>query len=546
MIEIILYSLISNVMFYSYGHFLKYKNFINRIENINDRSILGCIFLSFLALILNFFLPLNKEINTLILLIGIIFLLIKRKINFKKKEILYIILTSVITSALLLYSNVNRPDAGLYHLPYVSFLNENKIIFGLSNIHFRFGTVSIIQYLSAINNNFIFKDIGIVIPLASIVTFFIIYFFNMVLKIIKDSDNISHANIFSLFIVIFISYKINRYSSFGNDAVAHLSLFYLMSKLLEKEKLSLFFISLIAVFVFTNKTTLIVVLIIPLYCFFKDVTFKNLKVFYSFSAFFFIFWIFKNVIISGCLIYPIKQTCFNSLNWTDMNEIKTTSISGEAWSKDWPNRADKKISMEDYNKKFNWFSSWSKKHGVIMFNIIIPYFLACLIIVYLIRSKKKSKELILLNENQFLNFFLFFSFIGTLIFFTKFPLYRYGYSYLISFFITIIIFACFKIDKRSLIKTSKFILIFCIIIFSGKQLKRYFKNIESDYIWPRIYSYHTNEIVNSKKILLKNDMIIYQFDGLCMYSKSPCSTYKLKNNLKIEKKFGYYFVNINI
>ena len=150
-------------MFYSYGHFLKYKNFINRIENINDRSILGCIFLSFLALILNFFLPLNKELNTLILLIGIIFLLIKRKTNFKKKEILYIILTSVITSALLLYSNVNRPDAGLYHLPYVSFLNENKIIFGLSNIHFRFGTVSIIQYLSAINNNFIFKDIGIVI-----------------------------------------------------------------------------------------------------------------------------------------------------------------------------------------------------------------------------------------------------------------------------------------------------------------------------------------------------------------------------------------------
>ena len=107
-------------------------------------------------------------------------------------------------------------------------------------------------------------------------------------------------------------------------------------------------------------------------------------------------------------------------------------------------------------------------------------------------------------------------------------------------------FACFKIDKNRLIKTSKFILIFCILIFSGKQLQRYAKNAESDYIWPRIYSYGTNEKVNSKKISLENNMIIYQFDGLCMYSKSPCSTYKLKNNLKIEKKFGYYFVNINI
>ena len=116
-----------------------------------------------------------------------------------------------------------------------------------------------------------------------------------------------------------------------------------------------------------------------------------------------------------------------------------------------------------------------KKHGVIMFNIIIPYFLVCLIIVYLIRSKKHQKNLYCLMKINF-KFFSFFSFIEPYFFV---PLYRYGYSYLISFFIIIINFTCFKIDKRSLIKTSKFILIFCIIIFSGKQFKRYFKNIES-------------------------------------------------------------------
>ena len=32
------------------------------------------------------------------------------------------------------------------------------------------------------------------------------------------------------------------------------------------------------------------------------------------------------------MIYPLKQTCFKSLNWTDINEIKHESISGEAWS----------------------------------------------------------------------------------------------------------------------------------------------------------------------------------------------------------------------
>ena len=265
MIEIIIYSFISNSLFYSYGHFLKYEKYQNKFYNINDRAILGCIILSFIALILNFFLPLSKEINTIILIIGFLTFFLKRKKNFKKKEIYYLILSSVITSILIIYSNVNRPDAGLYHLPYISYLNENKIIFGLSNVHFRFGTVSILQYLSAINNNLIFKDIGIVLPLASIVAFFLIYFFNNVLKIIKKIETLSLENLFSLFIVIFISYKINRYSSYGNDAVAHLSYFYLISKIIAKKNISLSFISLISVFIFLNKITMIPVLIIPFF-----------------------------------------------------------------------------------------------------------------------------------------------------------------------------------------------------------------------------------------------------------------------------------------
>ena len=210
MFEIILFSLFSNLMFYSYGYLIRYKNFTSKIEYINDTSIIGCIILAFIAVLINFFSPLNKEINTLVLFIGLVFLIYKKKKNLKLKEIYFFVLSTIITSLLIIYSNVYRPDAGLYHLPYVSFLNENKVIFGLSNIHFRFGTISIMQYLSAINNNFILGDNGIVLPLASIVSFFLIYFFNNVIKIVKNVDTISLENLFSLFIIIFISYKINR------------------------------------------------------------------------------------------------------------------------------------------------------------------------------------------------------------------------------------------------------------------------------------------------------------------------------------------------
>ena len=64
--------------------------------------------------------------------------------------------------------NTNRPDAGLYHLPYINILNESNLIIGLSNLHFRYGHISIIQYISAIYNNSIFTDNGILVPTAVI------------------------------------------------------------------------------------------------------------------------------------------------------------------------------------------------------------------------------------------------------------------------------------------------------------------------------------------------------------------------------------------
>ena len=185
----------------------------------------------------------------------------------------------------------------------------------MSNIHFRFGTVSIIQYLSVLHINFIFDEIGIVLPLASIVSFFIIYFFNNVIKIFKKIEIISLENFFSLFIIIFISYKINRYSSFGNDAVAHLTYFYLISKIIGKKNISLSFVSLISVFIFFNKTTMVPVLIIPL-IFVKEFSFKILKI-YSFASIFYILD-YKNIIISGCAIYPLEKSCVNSFSWTDV------------------------------------------------------------------------------------------------------------------------------------------------------------------------------------------------------------------------------------
>ena len=99
-----------------YNYFLKEKISKN---NLSEISIYGIIILSFFSLIINFFFPLNKIIGTFILTSGLIYFLIIFRFNQKliKKILKNIFLTSFISFLILSYSNIYRPDAGLYHLP---------------------------------------------------------------------------------------------------------------------------------------------------------------------------------------------------------------------------------------------------------------------------------------------------------------------------------------------------------------------------------------------------------------------------------------------
>ena len=85
-------------------------------------------------------------------------------------------------------SNVYRPDAGLYHLPYIGILNSEKIILGLSNLHFRYAHTSILQYFSAASNNIIFGDNGIVFAQALIAVGVITNFLSLINRFLKKKN----------------------------------------------------------------------------------------------------------------------------------------------------------------------------------------------------------------------------------------------------------------------------------------------------------------------------------------------------------------------
>jgi hypothetical protein len=534
----------THIIIFSFGTLLLnllFKEKINKI-NLSETPLFGIIALSFFSLIINFFLPLNKIIGTIILICGLIYFFFIIKINrFLLKKIFKIIfITSLLSGLLLSYSNIYRPDAGLYHLPFTSLLNESNIILGSVNINFRFGITSIIQYLSAIQNNFLFDIKSIMIPIASIFSYTIYFLFQKSLKLRTKENVIQKILIFLICCFSLISF--GRFSNYGNDAVSHLYYFILIVFILDNYK-NIFLsnivfnkISLISIFLFTTKPFMIMVIIFPFIIFFfhknKKKICYNLNTF--FINFFFIAWILRTIFISGCAVYPIEKTCLKNLYYYNDEQTIHEAKSGEAWAKDWINQKNNKLNFEEYNKNFNWISTWKNNHFKKIIEKLSPFFVFLIIIVVVFSFQKKNKRFKFPTE---LNFIFIASIILSILWFLKFPLYRYGLGFLSMSLMCIFVYFIniFKVipifDK--LFTNFKIFFLICLIIFVSKNILRISNNIKNSTndLWPDIYSEKNDYKINNFRQIIKNNEPLYFYSEgkLCMYSKSPCTNYNLKN-----------------
>ena len=220
-VKIYLFCLLTSLSIYSYGYTLNRILLKFDIKNSFELIFIGIIFLSFLALFLNFFTELNVYLNTFIFLLSFFLLYIYKDTIDITEIIKKIAIVSIIGFITFILDHSNRPDAGLYHLPFVSMINEEKIILGSVNLHYRFGHISSLQYLYSIFNNLILGENGILIPLTIIFSSVLLYFYEE-LKLQKENI----LKLFSIFSLIYILTSMNRYSGFGNDDPAHM--FYLL------------------------------------------------------------------------------------------------------------------------------------------------------------------------------------------------------------------------------------------------------------------------------------------------------------------------------
>ena len=94
----------------------------------------------------------------------------------------------------------------------------------------------------------------------------------------------------------------------------------------------------------------------------------------------------------------------------------------------------------------------------------------------------------------------------------------------------------------------KFIFICCLGIVITKNVIKIYKQ-DGQTAWPNIYTLDVNNHTYEKSKINHNNNFYYYLadrgDQLCMYSKSPCTTYPIKKNIKHIQKYTYKMLIVN-
>lgn len=541
-----------SIVGYGY-HFKKYLTNENNFE-IGESGIFGFVFLYLVAVTIHFFFSLNQVTTITILIIGI-FLSIKihRKIQEYFNKNLFICLLIVFLSLILAATNNLHDDVYLYQLPYVNYLQSEKIIFGLSSLNdfaaYSHGLYDIMSLFKVP----IFKNQTIFLIPVIFVMFFL-FILNDNLKVNKN-----YLRVFTYIILFLFLFKFTRSKQFGTDVPVICLLFLIQIYILnyiKSENKNYFFKSVI-IFIFAVFLKIYAIFSVFYLLFFLIKFKENILIFFKnrnlvfFICFICLITFSKNVIHTGCLMYPVTSTCLEkeNANWSvGKKAIELRKVSLEAATKGIRiyirNQDHKKIiTPEEYLDKFKYTYHLNviKDPDFERFLVLVSIFLILCLTSVVNFFIKKNDYLI---EEKFDKKILYLSFFPFLAWIIYIPHIRYGgYSY-IAFFLYLL-FLELNLFKYLTKKNLNILLILGLFFIFSKNYLRikdeyYLKKFSiNNYPLPeyKIFNFSSKKI-NNLELNISNHW------QLCGEIPFPCL---VKTNFdsinQIKSVFGYYFIN---
>ena len=398
------------------------KHKIANLELLNFYPVLALFIIGNLTVFLNFFVPVKNIFIFFLLIIFSNFLSPLKK--FDKKSTIYFIVNPFLLG-ISSYGISIAQDAGLYHLNAQSWIINEKVNFGLTNLHLRYGYSSIFEYISS--NFWIIENNFILIHFLNLT--FIVLFYNFIFCNLFESNN-THLKSFSIALLIFgflDNFGINggrngyidieaitKYDT--SFAIVYLLAFIILVNSIVENNFSKVEISVIVfLVVFSVQLRIFGASLFPIFLFWilkilRGNNIKKLKASFSIGSLLLSLFFLKNFFISGCLVFPISSTCFKSLPWfkrssaylesTDLNNFHISYNFGENF-------------ME-------WFSRWSSKefNYSTLLNFAFSFLIVYLFHLFFFKS---------LEKNNLLKLIIFFQiFISFIIWIISAPGIRFG------------------------------------------------------------------------------------------------------------------------
>ena len=398
------YYLLISLSTLGYGFFLNNTLKLDS-KNLGIIGFFGIFFLILLSYVSSFFIAHGYLFNSLILIIGLIFLSFFLKKNLVKKK--DIIIFSIIFLVLFIFilSGKNHDDFPYYHFPYTYLLTQDSHPFGLGQMNNGFRNPSSLFYL-----NSLFYLPGINIYLLHIGSVFFLGFANLFfIKNIFDHDKFKKIKFYSLlnlFFLIFINIFFYRLAEYGTDRLGSILIiicFVILSMLInldpkdfendQKELMGfLFIVGSLAISM--KPFYLIYFSLLFFFIYYKnlhDPFLKFIKSKLSILIFLFVTLIFLiNFTNSGCLLFPAKFTCFEYFDWSvSKKEVEDVRVWYELWAKAGATPNFVVDERTDYIADFNWLPNWFE---VYFFNKVTDYFLGISILSIIIYLTFKAKK----------------------------------------------------------------------------------------------------------------------------------------------------------
>ena len=439
-------------------------------QNFYEISLIGLIITIVLAQMVNFLIPLSDYLLISNIIVLIIYLIFNPKIlkdNFKINKKILILVT--IISVVSIYGSGFSDDIDHYHYGFISNADKTNFIWGYSFLHPLYST-SPSWLIGHSYLNFEYSRLQDIHILNGIILFLILGLFLSELSIKKNKDNFYNPFIFSL--IIFILIKYTRLKEFGIDRPSvlifcFLIYYYLKYFLNNNEELLKNFIilSLISIFIISIKIIHLPILILPLFVFFK---FKKklikLDLKYLIIILAILVFALKNLLGTGCLLFPLEFSCIKFLSWSNFEGAKEFTIFSEAINKSWWQYTGE-LTREEYIKNFSWFNTWFQRGKI----EILELFLTIALIIFfsfISYNLKTNKSYLPNNHFKDLGKILVFIILSSIfIYFMKNPVIRMNHHTLLSLMILIILLT-FKFDKKKYNKNYIYIFLIIGLIFN--------------------------------------------------------------------------------